>query len=225
MPPVPTNRKPPRLVLRRALTREAIVHAAVELIERDGVNALSMRGVAAELGVAVMSLYNHVPNKAALLQGVAEHAVAALDLPEDPGEDWKDSARALVRAFRKAAHDHPRSMSVAMTHQIDVPVGLRPTERALALADAAGFDGPTSVRIMRALFAYALGAQMRDIGAAKMLDHLPGDAVEAMGQLDPAEFPHVIALAPDLARYDPEADFEFGLELLISAVDGLPRCT
>jgi AcrR family transcriptional regulator len=211
--------------MRPVLTREVIVHAAVELIERDGPSALSMRGVATRLGVAVMSLYNHVPNKAALLQGVAEYVVAALDLPDDPGQDWKAGARALVRAYRTAAHDHPRGMAVALTHQIDMPVGLRPTERALALAAAAGFDGPTSVRVMRALFAYALGAQMRDIGVAKMVDHLPGDPAEALARLDPAEFPHVIALAPDLARYEPEADFEFGLELLISALDGLPRGT
>jgi AcrR family transcriptional regulator len=224
VPSVPTNGKAPGPVMRPALTREVIVHAAVELIERDGASALSMRGVAARLGVAVMSLYNHVPNKAALLRGVAEYVVAALDLPDDPGQDWKAGTRALVRAFRKTAHDHPRSMAVALTHQIDMPVGLRPTERALALAAAAGFDGPTSVRVMRALFAYALGAQMRDIGAAKMFDHVPGNALEAFGRLDPAEFPQVIALAPVLARYEPEADFEFGLELLISALDGLPRC-
>lgn len=208
---------------RPLLTRDRIVRAAVELIERDGTGALSMRAVAAELGVAVMSLYNHVPNKAALLEGVAEYVVTALEIPAMPDTDWKDRARALVRAFRKVAHDYPRSMTTVMTHRIDTPVGLRPAERALALADAAGFDGETSVRIMRALLAYALGAQMREIGAAKTLDHLPGDAAGALAELDPGEFPHVVALAPVIMRHDPETDFEFGLDLLIYALDALPR--
>ncbi|MFI0351937.1 TetR/AcrR family transcriptional regulator [Actinomadura sp. 9N407] len=220
--------------VRPALSRERIVQAAVELIEREGSDGLSMRAVAAELGVAVMSLYNHVPNKAALLEGVAEHVVARMDLgdpgdaggPGEPGgqgEDWKEWARALVRAFRKVAHDYPRCMTIVLTHKIDTPVALRPAERALALADAAGFDGPTSVRAMRALLAYALGAQMREVGAVKMLDHLEHASVATFARLDPERFPHVIALAPELARQDPETDFEFGLDLLIQSLDGLPR--
>jgi AcrR family transcriptional regulator len=214
--------------VRPALTRERIVQAAVELIERDGSDGLSMRAVAAELGAAVMSLYNHVPNKAALLEGVAEHVVARMDLGElgdrgDRGEDWKERARALVRAFRKVAHDYPRCMTIVLTHKIDTPVALRPAERALELADAAGFDGPTSVRAMRALLAYALGAQMREVGAVKMLDHLEHASAAAYARLDPERFPRVVALAPELSRQDPETDFEFGLDLLIQALDGLPR--
>ncbi|GLZ08591.1 TetR family transcriptional regulator [Actinomadura sp. NBRC 104412] len=203
------------------LTRDRIVRAAVELIERDGPDALSMRAVAGLLGVAVMSLYNHVPNKAALLEGVAAHVVAGMDLDGDPDEDWRARARTLVRAFRKVAHDYPRCMTVVLTHEIDTPEAVRPVERALALADAAGFDGATSVRIMRALLAYALGAQVREIGAVKWLHHVVN--ADAYERLDPERFPHTAALAPELAKQDPEADFEFGLDLLIRAVDALPR--
>lgn len=208
---------------RPALTRERIVLAAVELIEREGAGALSMRRVAAELDVAVMSLYNHVPNKGALLEGVAEHVVSGLELNDDPSEPWQERARALVRAFRKVAHDHPRCMTIVLTHEIDTPVGLRPAERALALAGAAGFDGGTAVRIMRALLAYALGAQLREAGMAKMLGHLAETGAESWARLDPGEFPHVIAAGPALADVDAEADFEFGLDLLIGALDRLPR--
>ncbi|WP_395103397.1 TetR/AcrR family transcriptional regulator [Actinomadura sp. SCN-SB] len=208
------------------LTRDRIVRAAVELIERDGPDALSMRAVAGLLGVAVMSLYNHVPNKAALLEGVAAHVVAGMDLDGmdldgEPDEDWRARARTLVRAFRKVAHDYPRCMTVVLTHEIDTQEAVRPVERALELADAAGFDGATSVRIMRALLAYALGAQVREIGAVKWLHHVAN--TDAYGRLDPERFPHTVALGPELAKQDPEADFEFGLDLLIQAVDALPR--
>ncbi|TDD63981.1 TetR/AcrR family transcriptional regulator [Actinomadura rubrisoli] len=208
---------------RPVLTRGRIVRAAIGLIEREGADALSMRRVAAELGVAVMSLYNHVPNKSALMEGVAEHVVAGMELEDDPSEPWEHRARALVRAFRTVAREYPRCMTVVLTHKIDTPVALRPAERALALAGAAGFDGGTSVRIMRALLAYALGTQMREIGAVKMLDHLVGTPAESFARLDPEEFPHVTALGPQLARHDPETDFEFGLDLLIRALDALPR--
>jgi AcrR family transcriptional regulator len=198
------------------LTRERIIRAAIELIESGGLDALSMRGLATELGVAVMSLYNHVPGKAALLDGVAEQIMDGLELADDPAADWQERARALVRAFRKVAHDNPRSVTTVLTRKIDTTAGLRVVERALAIADAAGFDGATSVRIMRALLAYAIGAQMREAGAAKMLDrpHV---------RLDPAEFPLVASLAAELLTHDPETDFEFGLDLLISALENLER--
>jgi AcrR family transcriptional regulator len=208
------------------LTRDRIVQAATELIEREGSDALSMRRVAADLGVAVMSLYNHVPSKAALLDAVAERILAGMSVPADPAMHWTERARSLVRAFRKVAHEYPRSVTLVLTRKVDAPSGMRPVEHALAVAAEAGFDGDTSVRIMRALLAYAVGAQMREVGAAKMLDYLPKDdagRVRRLDFLDPAEFPHVVALQRDLLRHDPETDFEFGLDLLISALDGLPR--
>lgn len=209
--------------MRPVLTRESIVHAAVEVIEQEGVNALSMRRVAGQLGVAVMSLYNHVSNKTALLQGVAEYVINTLELAETTGQDWKADARALVRAFRKTAHDYPRCMTVVFTNMVEVSIGIRPAERALALADAAGFDAKTAVQIMRALVAYALGAQMRDLNAARRITQFPDDLTGVYARLDPDQFPHIVASAKEIADYDPEVDFEFGLELLISAVDALPR--
>ncbi|REF00878.1 TetR/AcrR family transcriptional regulator [Thermomonospora umbrina] len=215
-------------VARPPLGRDRIVRAAVRLVERDGARALSMRAVAAELGVAVMSLYNHIPNKAALLEGIAEFVMAGMDphdgaAPPVPGEDWRCGARRLIRAFRRTAHDHPRCMALVLTNKVDFPAGLRAVERALTLCDAAGFDGAASVRAMRTLMAYALGAQLRETGAVRMLDYMPADPAAALARVDPVEFPHVVALAGELTRHDPEADFEFGLDLLLTSLNGLPR--
>ncbi|MFC4913069.1 TetR/AcrR family transcriptional regulator [Actinomadura gamaensis] len=204
---------------RAPLSRDRIVRAAIELIEADGPEALSMRRVAAALDVAVMSLYNHVPNKKALLEGVAEHVANQIDLADDPSAPWADRARALLRAHRKMAHDFPRSLTVVLTHKVDTPAGLRPAERALAVAEAAGLDGPTSVRAMRAMLAYAVGTQMRELRVAETLAHLDVPQAESFARLDPDEFPHVIALASELGENDPDADFEFGLDLLISALE------
>src|SRR5919197_155923 len=98
--------------MERTLTRDRIVRAATDLIERQGADALSMRRVAAELGVAVMSLYNHVPSKDALLDAVAERILAGMNVPSDPAMHWTERARSLVRAFRQVAHDFPRSVTL-----------------------------------------------------------------------------------------------------------------
>lgn len=197
--------------------------AAVALVERDGADALSMRAVAGELGVAVMSLYNHVPNKAALLRGIAENTMESLDLPDDGRLDWRQRARELIRAFRRVAREYPHCTNLIVTHSVEVPFGLKPVEHGLAIAHDAGFDGPTSVRLMRAIIAYALGAQLRETDMVKMLDSLPADAAGAFAELDPARFPRVTALAKELTEHDPDTDFEFGLDLFINALDALPR--
>ncbi|MFG1924329.1 TetR/AcrR family transcriptional regulator [Cryptosporangium sp. NPDC048952] len=214
-------RRGPEPVVRQVLTRERIVHAAVELIERHGVDALSMRAVAAELGVAVMSLYNHVPNKAALMEGVAEYVVAGLDTVPAGTGDWQGEARALVRAFRTAAHEYPHSMRVVLTHSIDTTAASRLAERALALAAEAGFEGATAVRIVHALMAYAVGSQLQALWLGQLLDRVSEDP--GIKRVDPAKFPHVVASASALLAHDPEADFEFGLDLLIAAIDALPH--
>lgn len=208
-------------MVRLVLTRERIVHAAVELIERHGADALSMRAVATELGVAVMSLYNHVPNKAALMEGVAAYVVAGLDtVPSGTGE-WREEARALVRAFRTAAHEYPHAMRVVLTHSIDSTAASRLAERALALAAEAGFEGATAVRIVHALMAYAVGSQVQALWLGQLIDRVSEGS--GITRVDPARFPHVVASASALLAHDPEADFEFGLDLLLTAVDALPR--
>lgn len=210
---------------RRTLTRESIVRAAIAVIERDSAGALSMRRVAAELGVGTMSLYNHVPDREALVEDVAQTVLAALDVPEeeaDPARDWKLNARVMVAAFRAAARRHPRSMHLVMTSRLDLEFKWRAAERALELLAAAGFDGETSVRALRALMSYAIGSQMMAHGALKTPDQTPETALQAV-QDDPERFPHVVALAQELLRPDPEADFETGLEMLLSALDRLPR--
>src|SRR6266568_2365946 len=99
---------PPR-VMRVVLNRDLIVHTAVQLVERDGPDGLSMRAVGLELGVTAMAMYRHVPSKDALIEGIAEYVMATLDLPEDETGDWKSGARDLIHAFRAIAEEYPRS--------------------------------------------------------------------------------------------------------------------
>ena len=210
-------RRAPQPVLRVVLTRELIVHAAVELIEREGARALSMRAVGAELGVSAMAMYRHVPSKDALIEGIAEYVMAGLDVPEDPATDWKAGARALMRAFRAIAQEYPRSLALVVASRIAIPVGLRAIERALSLCAAAGLNGPTSVHVTRAMMAYALGSQLREATQGRRQDSQddPAATVRTLSAV------HATSLPAELTEHRPDADFEFGLELFISAIESM----
>jgi AcrR family transcriptional regulator len=211
---------------RRSLSRELIVQAAITIIERDGAGALSMRKVAAELGAGVMSLYNHVPDRDALIEGVAQAVLADLDAPEeeaDPGRDWKLDARAMVDAFRAAARRYPRSMHLVLTSGLDLVFTWQAAERVLMLLAAAGFDGEISVRALRAVMAYAIGSEMMRGGALRMPDRFPEEAAARIINADPGHFPWTIALGAELTRPDSDADFACGMDMLLSALDRLPR--
>jgi AcrR family transcriptional regulator len=213
-------------VERRPLTRRLIVRASIAIIERDGAKSLSMRRIAAELGVGVMSLYNHVPNKDALLEAVAESVLAELDVPggaADPGLDWRRGARAMVAAFRTTARRYPRTTHLVLTSRSGQRFGWRTAERALAVFGAAGFDDATAAEALRALMSYVMGAQVLEGGLLRLPGRLPGDLTGPQLDVDPEEVPHVVEAAGELKRPDPDADFECGLEMLLSAIDRLPR--
>lgn len=197
------------------LTRQRIIAATVDLIEREGVTSLSMRRIAADLGCGVMSLYNHVPSKEALLDGVAEYVMSGIEDTCEPGAGWQDQVRAQARAFRQIARAHPRCTMVVVSRPNNSPAAMRPVERALATLAQAGFGGAESVRIMRTFIAYVMGSLLREVGVAPSLDSGTGPTNR---HPDPAEFPLVTSLSGNLLHRDHDADFEFGLDLLVRAV-------
>src|SRR5262249_25405820 len=143
--------------------------AAIDLVERHGVEAVSMRRVAAELGCGVMSLYNHLPSKAALLDGVAERVVSGIEFTADPGADWADQVRAQARAFRAIARTYPRCTMLVVSRPTTSVAALRPMENALATLREAGFGGSESVRIMRAVVGFIMGSLLREVGVTPAL--------------------------------------------------------
>src|SRR5690606_33297295 len=99
--------------------------------------------------------------------------------------------------------------------------GLLPMERSLAILRDAGFSGPDAVRVMRMCVAYIVGSMVREVGVSEAAAARDRRASQAVFP-DPALFPNVIELAPLLLEYDREAEFEFGLDLLIRGIVALP---
>jgi AcrR family transcriptional regulator len=209
------------------LTRERIITTAVELIEREGVDAVSMRRIAAQLGSGVMSLYNHVPSKAALLDGVAERVMSGIDFSTQPEASWEDQVRAQARAFWHMARTYPRCTMVVISRPATSETSLRPMEYALGTLRSAGFGGEDAVRVVRAFVAYIVGSLVREVGVApglvpqRPLGHEAFLEADRPVGLNPADFPQVTSLSTELMHRDHDADFEFGLNLLVRAVADL----
>jgi AcrR family transcriptional regulator len=217
------------------LSRARIISAAVDLIEREGAEAVSMRRIAALLDCGVMSLYNHVPSKAALLDDVAERVISGIEFTAMPGASWEDQVRAQARAFRAIARKYPRSTMVVISRPTASLTGLRPIENALATLREAGCGGPEAVLIVRAFIAFIMGSLLREVGVTPGLREEAAAVMEGVGEVggatveaadpDPVEFPQVTSLADELSRRDPDGDFEFGLDLLVHAIGALLPAT
>jgi len=125
-----------------------VLAAALEIIDRDGADALSMRRLARALGRDPMIVYRRASGKAALLDGVAETVLAQLQVDcADP--DWAGQLREVARRYRALALAHPHVVPLIVTRPLATPLGLRPVgtlrplEDILALLTRAGFSDPT----------------------------------------------------------------------------------
>ncbi len=197
---------------RRPLERWAILEAAVELVDRHGLEALSMRALAEELGVGTMSLYHHVPNKEALLAGMNEVLVAEI---EDPGGDgpWTDRALAMARSFREVGRRHPRCVPLLVSRPFSSEGSLRPCEVALALLAEGGFDPERAMLAFRTVVAYVLGfLTMESSGFFADEGDGPPDDLAGLG------LPHLAAAVPCLEHLDPDTQFEAGLAMVFTGV-------
>src|SRR4028118_2165374 len=150
------------VVKRQPLSRRRILEAAVRFVDREGLEALSMRKLGSELGVEAMSLYNHVPNKDALLDGMVEVLLVELEVcPEKGG--WEGRVREAYRGFRRLARRHPNVFPLLVVRPPDTMDGVWLVEAFLQTMRGAGFDAATALYAFRTLSAYAMGYAMAEI--------------------------------------------------------------
>jgi len=196
---------------RRSLDRRRILETAVRFVDREGLDALSMRKLGAELRVEAMSLYNHVPNKSALLDGMVEVLLGELRIPPED-EGWEERVRGSYRAFRRLAHEHPNVFPRLVTRPPDNMDGVWLVEEFLKTLGGAGFDPRTSLHAFRTLSSYATGYAMAEIRGFAME---PSGARSGARALPPDQFPHISELNRELGEVDHDAEFEFGLDLIL----------
>jgi len=206
------------------ITRELVLAAALDIIDREGAEALSMRRLARALGRDPMILYRHAPNKAALLDGVAEMVLAQLTVDAtDP--DWAGQLRSVARSYRALALAHPDVVPLLVTRPLATPLALRPhgtlrpLENVLELLTRTGFSGPDALHIYRALFGFLHGHVLDEL--QELVDN-PDETDDllrlGLHRLPIGEFPLLRSLSPVLANYDGVAELERGLDILLTGL-------
>jgi len=189
------------------ITREQLLAAALAIVDAEGLAALSMRRLGQRLGVEAMSLYNHVPDKAAVLDAVHEAVLAELELPELSG-DWRRDASALAHAFRRTLLAHPHAALLFAERPAMTPGSLAHVERALEILRPGFPRLRDRIAIVQVVVAYVVGH------VAQNLPHpeLRRPDYAALGR---QRFPNLRGVERAVADYDVEAEFEFGLAALL----------
>ena len=195
---------------RQPLTRERILAVALARVDRDGLEALSMRAVGAALGVEAMSLYNHVPSKAALLDGLHERLLEAMDRPRAT-RTWATYAADQANALRRVLVAHPNAVALFATRPAATPATLARLEENLAVLREAGFSPIAALEVVQCVAAFVVGHALRTLGPRAGEDA----ATPAYATLDPARFPNVRAAGALLGRHDAEKEFARGLAALL----------
>jgi AcrR family transcriptional regulator len=206
------------------ITRELVFKVALELIDRHGADALSMRRLGAALSRDPMILYRHAPAKAALLDGVVETVLAQLKVdPADP--DWTAQLRDVARQYRALALAHPNVVPLLVTRPLATPLALRPRgtlrplEDVLALLTRAGFSGQDALHIYRALFGFLNGHVLNELQELVENPDETDDLLRlGLHRLPIGEFPLLRGLAHALASYDGAAELERGLDILLTGL-------
>jgi AcrR family transcriptional regulator len=202
--------------IREPLTRDRVIEAALRVMDEEGLEAVTMRRVAREVGVEAMSLYHHVEDKEDLLDGICERVMAGFEFPEPTG-DWFEDCRRAARAWRSILKQHPNVMRLFAQQRGPVRSvdSLRPTELALGLLRQGGLSDRDTAQAFHAFGGYIQGFVMMELGSIVGIDQehakLHGELAETL----PDEFATLRAVSPHFAECDADEQFEFGLDLLI----------
>ncbi|WP_369068770.1 TetR/AcrR family transcriptional regulator [Kineococcus terrestris] len=195
-----------------------MARTALALVDHHGPDGASMRRVAAHLGVNPASLYNHVPDRAALVEDVRALVSARIDSRPLRTMTWEDGLAAWARSYRAAFARHPRAIPLLMTTRASAPVLLAQYEDFAVAAEAAGWDSRDVLPLLTAFESFVLGSVLDMSGPAVVFD--------PTGQEE--EFPRFAAAYATLAdedRADPVATraFETGLRMLVASARPAPR--
>ncbi len=207
---------------RPPLSRERVLRAAVAVADASGIGALTMRRLGQELGVEAMSIYKHVANKDEILGGIAELVVSEIHLPS-AGEDWRDAMRRRSISARAVFARHPWATSLVQSRTNPGPAVLRYMDAAIGSLRGGGFSVAAAAHALALVDSYVYGFALQEMSlpfetkeelsqvTGDILDEMPGD-----------EFPHLAEMAVEhILRpgYDFADEFEFGLDLILDALD------
>ena len=206
-----------------------VLRAAVALADKAGIESLSMRRLAEDLGVVPMALYKHVANKEELLDGMIDVVVGEID-PPVAGAGWKSAVRQRILSARRALLRHPWASQVMESKQNPTPVVLAYMDTMIGLFRAGGFSVNLTHHVMHTIGSRVLGFSQELFNDSSTVD--PEVAAAMVRELGP-KFPNVLAIATAASHEeasvvgpgcDDQYEFEFALDLLLDGFERLlPR--
>ncbi len=208
----------PRRSARQPLDRAQIVGAALAIIDRDGVEALSLRRLAEALGVTAMSLYWHVRDKDELLEFVGHAVFGEMEIPAPRG-DWRDQLRDVHRAMFHGFLRHPNTGDILIGRARYGPAGIALFERILAILLDAGLTAEAAFDAYQSLYLFTLGSMSTSTRSQEFRE-AQRQGVEYLGSLPSDRFPSIRAVAPVIGRRSLDEQFEIGLDIQIVGIEG-----
>jgi AcrR family transcriptional regulator len=223
----------PATEARAPLSRERVIQAAVAVAARDGIESLTMRKLADELGVGTMSVYYYVPNKEALLGEMVDIVFGEIELPT-PGVDWRAAMRRRAISTREVLNRHRWAVGIMEGRTTPGPASLRLHDAVLGCLREAGFSIELTIQAYSVQDAFIYGFALQEKGlpfesaeeGAAVAEEQVREFAELAEERQLAaladEFPYLAeVVAGHVARvgYDFAAAFEYGLELILDALE------
>lgn len=207
-----------------SLSKQRVVAEAIRLADSEGVDKLSMRRLATELGAGVMSLYYYVANKDELLDAMIDVVFDEIELPND-AVAWKTAMRQRAMSARQVLARHPWAITLMESRTTPGPANLRHHEAVMACLRKAGFSVAMATHanwlLDSCVYGYALQEASLPFESAEEFAAMGEDVF--MPQLPPDQYPYLNEAAVTLlaAGYDPADEFTFGLDLILGALEAL----
>ncbi|MFI7416356.1 TetR/AcrR family transcriptional regulator [Nonomuraea sp. NPDC049684] len=205
------------------LSRALVLEAAIRVADRGGAEAITMRRVAQELGVEAMSLYHHVPNKGAILDGVVDMVFAAIKLPGAEGDDWRDAIRTRAVSARAVLSQHSWALGLMDSRRDPGPATLRHHDAVLGVLREAGFTLALAAHAVSLIDSYVYGFVLQETNLPMTTpDDVEDVAGDLLRQLPEEELPYLTEMIRDHALrkdYDHTSEFGYGLDLILDALE------
>ena len=197
------------------LSREKIAAAALALVDRDGLPALSTRRLGQELGCEAMSIYHHFPSKAHLMDALVDLMLAEARVAAAEEGDWLERLRRTAHSFRAMALKHPKFFPFFAVHRLNTRAGVAFIDGIIGVLREAGFSDGDAARYFREIGYYLTGAALDETaGYARG----PSAAEPVSDATIAAEFKHLAAAAPYFQPMHFDRTFEAGLEILLEGI-------
>jgi AcrR family transcriptional regulator len=194
----------------RSLTKSDLATAALAVIDRDGLSALTMRAVAKELRMATMSLYRYVSTRDELELLVVDQVLIAIDVSTSPEAAWRDRVVILLDRMRAAISIHPAAVPLVPRHRKSSTATLRWMEAMLSVLADAGFAGRDRVIAQRTVVAYLLGFLENEHFAS-----IRGPETAAIAQFSATDYPFLTQTAAQARTMSVEEEFHGGVAIVL----------